>query len=184
MKKQNLILFTAIASLLIIWSSCNKQVQKPAVNIANEPLTTVELLATNTADPTDTPSAKWIQLDPTGAIPPDTSHATLTLRHNAAYNVQIKVLDSLNDVTPTIIERENYHLFCFDIAAGLNLTVTRTDHDNNNPSLPIGLADQFVTSAVSTGSFDVTLRHQPNVKDGTCAPGSTDIEGYFTVKIK
>ena len=184
MKRQNLIITTAIVALLILWGSCNKQVQKPAVNIANEPLTTVELLATNAADPTDTPSAKWIQLDPTGATPPDTSHATLSLRHNASYNVQVKVLDSSTDVSPTIIERENYHLFCFDISMGLNLTVTRTDHDNNNPQLPIGLSDQFATGAVSIGSLDVTLRHQPNVKDGTCPPGSTDIEGYFSVKIQ
>ena len=183
MKKQTLILLTAIVALLIVWSSCNKKVQSPAVNIANEPLTTVEILATNTVDATDTPSARWVQLDLTGAIPPDTSHANLTLRKNASYNVQIKVLDTLYDTTPTIIERENYHLFCFDIGAGLNLTVTRTDHDNNNPPLPIGLTDLIVTTTASSGSLVVTLRHQPNVKDGTCAPGSTDIEGDFTVKI-
>lgn len=68
--------------------------------------------------------------------------------------------------------------------APLNLTVTRTDLDTNTRPLPVGLTDQFVTGAASTGYLRVVLRHQPNVKDGTYAPGSTDFDAGFNVRIQ
>ena len=66
----------------------------------------------------------------------------------------------------------------------LNLTVTRTDTDTNNPPLPVGLTDRFVTGAASNGYLRVVLRHQPNAKDGTFAPGSTDFDAGFKVAIQ
>ena len=68
--------------------------------------------------------------------------------------------------------------------APLNLTVTRTDTDTNTKPLPVGLTDQFKTGAASTGYLQVVLRHQPNVKDGSYAPGSTDFDAGFQVAIK
>jgi hypothetical protein len=68
--------------------------------------------------------------------------------------------------------------------APLNLTVTRTDRDTNTTPLPVGLTDTFVTGAASTGYLQVVLRHQPNVKDGTFAPGSTDFDAGFKVTIQ
>ncbi len=66
----------------------------------------------------------------------------------------------------------------------LNLTVTRTDQDTNKTPLPVGLTDQFATGAASTGYLRVVLRHQPNVKDGSYAPGSTDFDAGFQVTIQ
>ena len=66
----------------------------------------------------------------------------------------------------------------------LNLTVTRTDTDTNSPALPVGLTDTFVAGAASTGYLQVVLRHQPNVKNGTYAPGSTDFDAGFKVAIQ
>ncbi|MGH2566307.1 MAG: hypothetical protein ACRDE5_17440, partial [Ginsengibacter sp.] len=63
------------------------------------------------------------------------------------------------------------------------LTVTRTDLDTNTPPLPIGLQDDFVTGAAGTGTLNVQLRHQPNAKNGTCAPGSSDADVDFTINI-
>jgi hypothetical protein len=65
----------------------------------------------------------------------------------------------------------------------LNLTVTRTDLDNNIPPLQIGLQDQFVTRAASTGILRVVLRHQPNAKNGTYPPGSSDLDVTYSVQI-
>ena len=66
----------------------------------------------------------------------------------------------------------------------LNLTVTTTDVDTNTPALPLGFKTTFKTGAASTGYLRVVLRHQPNVKDGTFAPGSTDLDVGFKVSIK
>ena len=185
MKKTKLITLIAVLALSILWAACNKKEEAGAVALpGNEPLTTMVLKATNTSDPTDTPSAKWAQLDPTGATPPDTSLATLNLKHNASYNVQIQLLDSLTDITSEIKARENYHLFCFDVAPSLNLSCVQTDLDTNPKPLPIGLTDLFTAGTVSTGHLEVTLHHQPNVKDGTCTPGSIDLDATFTVKIQ
>jgi hypothetical protein len=68
-------------------------------------------------------------------------------------------------------------------ASPLNLTVNRTDTDDNNPPLQIGLQDQVVTGAASTGTLRVVLRHQPNAKNGTYAPGSTDLDITLAVTI-
>ena len=66
----------------------------------------------------------------------------------------------------------------------LNLSVTRTDLDSNNPPLQIGLSDKFVTGAASNGILRVVLRHQPNAKNGTYDPGSTDLDVTYAVNIK
>ena len=66
----------------------------------------------------------------------------------------------------------------------LNLTVTTTDVDTNTPPLPLGFKTTFKTGAAGTGYLRVVLRHQPNVKDGTFAPGSTDLDVGFNVSIK
>lgn len=66
----------------------------------------------------------------------------------------------------------------------LNLTVTRTDLDNNNPPLQIGLTDNFVTGSASTGILRVVLRHQPNAKNGTYDPGSSDFDVTYAVSIQ
>ncbi len=66
----------------------------------------------------------------------------------------------------------------------LNLVVSRTDQDNNTPPLQIGLQDNFVTGAASTGTLRVVLRHQPNAKNGTYDPGSTDLDVTYAVTIQ
>jgi hypothetical protein len=68
-------------------------------------------------------------------------------------------------------------------ANALNLTVTRTDEDTNNPPLQIGLKDNFTTGAASSGILRTVLRHQPNAKNGTFDPGSTDLDVTYAVTI-
>ncbi len=66
----------------------------------------------------------------------------------------------------------------------LNLTVNITDQDTNPQKYPIGLQSNYITGAASTGWVRILLRHQPNVKNGTFAPGSTDSDVGFNVTIK
>jgi len=204
----------ALVIFSLAYSSCNKEEKNvtPAPP-GNEFLTTVELKLQNTADPNDIVTAIWKQLDPTETDPPDTSLALLNLKAGSTYNGQIVILDETQTppetVSDEIKERENYHLFFFQptpispanlvisktspyipgtatTTAGpyLNLSVTRTDEDTNKPPLQVGLTDQFVTGDASTGWLRVVLRHQPNVKDGTYSPGSSDLDINFKVKIK
>ncbi len=188
MKKKSFLLFTTSILILIFWGSCKKEEQAVAApQPDNEFITTVQLKATNTVDATDTPSAKWVKLNPADTAAPDLSHATLSLKKNASYNVQVKFLDEsktpVGDITQEVLTRANYHLVCFNVASGLSLTVSPTDHDTNVPALPIGLSNLFSTNTVSSGHLEVLLHHQPNVKNGDCAPGSIDADVNFTVTI-
>jgi hypothetical protein len=66
----------------------------------------------------------------------------------------------------------------------LNLVVTRTDYDTNTPPMQVGLDLTFATGAASTGWLRAVQRHQPNVKDGTYAPGSSDFDVNYKVNIQ
>ncbi|HLX91822.1 MAG TPA: hypothetical protein VKR32_09075 [Puia sp.] len=71
--------------------------------------------------------------------------------------------------------------------SALNLTITRTDLDANSPPLQIGLQDSFVTGAannVTGGILRVVMRHQPNAKNGTYPPGSSDFDVTYAVNIQ
>ncbi|HTJ51011.1 MAG TPA: hypothetical protein VL443_16230 [Cyclobacteriaceae bacterium] len=68
--------------------------------------------------------------------------------------------------------------------SNLNLSIVITDHDNNSQQYPLGLETKFTTAAASSGWLRIVLRHQPNVKNGTYAPGSTDLDVGFNVKIQ
>lgn len=187
--KKSIIGFSALALLTVLWISCKKDestVSPPAPD--NEFITTVKLVATNANDPNDVQTASWVDMSPDDTTSPDISNAVLNLHANTNYKVQVQFWDEskspASEITPEIAERGNYHLICFNIQSGLNLNITRTDSDTNTPALPIGLTDDFAAGAASSGNLEVELRHQPNVKNGTCDPGSTDADVNFQINIQ
>ncbi len=175
MKKQVLALSAIAVAVSLTWSSCKKTetvVSPPSPE--NEFLTTVRLVATNEANPADVVTASWVDLNPDDNNPPDTSNAVMNLKANSVYDVRVLFLDETQhpagDITGEISDRQNYHLLFFqptpvaaaDTVTGvnyagipgtepaasgtyLNLRVTRTDMDGNNPALPLGLSDKFTT---------------------------------------
>ena len=179
-------LTTAAFMFVLLLNGCKKEekVVSPPLP-SNEFLTTVRLVATNSANPADvqTVSVKGLPDQPV-----DYSNATLNLKKNSTYHVTVSFLDEttspIGNITEDIYDRRNYHLICFT-ETGLNLTINKTDLDTNNPPLPIGLADDFITGDVSAGagSLNVQLRHQPNAKNGSCDPGSSDADVDFPVNI-
>lgn len=72
---------------------------------------------------------------------------------------------------------------------GSNISMRYVDSDNGaahgSSTRNIGLETFLKTSSSYAGSypFIVTLRHQPGVKDGTYAPGETDVSVTFKVKV-
>lgn len=187
--KNNIIKFIGIIIVATFWASCSKDEKTVAPpEPDNEIITTVKLVATNANNPSDVQTAIWKDLSPDDTTPPDLSHAILILNANTHYNVSVEFWDETKspaeEITTEVRDRSNYHLICFTTASGLNLEITRTDHDNNTPPLPVGLKNDFAAGAASSGNLEVELRHQPNVKDGTCSPGSTDADVNFQVNIQ
>jgi hypothetical protein len=72
---------------------------------------------------------------------------------------------------------------------GSNIRIRYTDADNGvangKPTRNIGLQTYLKTSSATSIKypFITTLRHQPGEKDGTYAPGETDVEVTFKVKV-
>jgi hypothetical protein len=175
-----------IIFLAIIISSCkNKEEVGVPAPVGNEFLTTTILKLQNLANLTDTTSIRYQVI---GSNPVQITPDSLLLKKNAKYNCTVVILDvtksPVDTVSIVVKQRANYHLFFFYPTTGLNLSDTITDHDSNIPSLPLGLTSVITTGNASIGTLQVILRHQPNVKNGTYAPGSTDLDVFFPVKIK
>ena len=176
---------------ILVFGGCKKDEQAISPPVpGNEFMTTVKLRFQNAANPNDTLWATWKDLTPDDANPPDTSQAIIGIHMNTTYHVTVHFYDETQhptqDLTQEILDRANYHLYVFFKTGGIanDLTITPTDHDTNNPPLPIGLSDDFVTgNTATTGRLEGVLRHQPNSKNGTFAPGSTDSDTFFSVTI-
>lgn len=179
-----------LSSILILATSCKKEEQVVSPTLpGNEFLTTIKLHLIS-SDNVDTLVATWRDLTPEDTNPPDTSLAALILKPNTTYSAQLELLDETKspaeDITAEIKERANYHrIFYFPSSSlGTNLSVAVTDLDTNNPPLALGISSTISTQNVSSGFLQVILKHQPNVKDGTFAPGSTDADVKFQISIQ
>jgi hypothetical protein len=186
--KRSMKSFLFLSICVLGFNGCNKDEKTVSPPVpGNEFLTSVRVTATNTTDPTDVQVAIITDTTIIPNPPESINHDTLNLKANSVYTVTIEFLDETKNppgqVTDDIYDRRNYHLICFETSPGLNVTVVRTDLDTNNPPLQIGLQDKITTGAVSKGTLNVQLRHQPNAKNGDCAPGSSDADVTFDVNV-
>jgi len=141
------------------------------------------------------------------------THDTIVLSSNTTYFTKIYILDESKtptDSTSKVIggEESNEHMLFFNgnpaatgnyantimntivpytiKTNGSNILIKYLDLDNGSPQRNIGLVTRWRTSASTAGiamPFTIVLRHQPEAKDGTFAPGETDIETEFKVLV-
>ena len=180
---KNLLIVLSVAALA---GACNKNVENPTPDDPNEVVTTATLTLTSLTTPVQTVTATIDNLNATV----DLSKATLALKPNTTYTGAVTLLDKTKtptlDATQEIREKLNEHLFVYTPAPATLLTVTITDKDTNPAPgpYPVGLATQVKTAAAGTGTLKMVLRHQPNVKNGTAAPGTTDLDVTFPVVVQ
>jgi len=197
----------------LFYTGCSsKKEEAVQPNIANETITQASLKFTNQANSADTTSCTYTFLLDNNNNVTGVDSTKLTLKANTKYNCVVYMLDQTQKpvfvVSDEIRQRENYHLFFYQPtpittapvisnttpyipgtpvtpnSAPLNLTIVRTDQDTNSPPLQIGLSTTFTTGAASTGNLRWVLRHQPNAKNGTYAPGSSDLDVNFITVIQ
>lgn len=185
MKKRNMTWALVFGALLTVSLNSCKKDDNDDHGEENELITTIVLDLVNVNDISDKQHAVWYKANPNSIDPPDTSGAILNLLGNSTYHATISVLDETQNpvanITDEIEELSDEHLFFFFPSSGLDLTVAATDQDVNG--LPIGLQSNFTSGSTSSGLVRVVLRHQPGVKDGTYAPGDSDIDVNFRVNI-
>ena len=120
---------------------------------------------------------------PGGAVPD--IFDTIVLADSSRYLVNILLLDEskspADTVSNEVLGEAEDHLFCFE-PDDASLGVKRMDSDSNG--LGIGLRSLWVTSSGAQGSVRVILKHQEDIKDGSCDRGETDVEVNFPLIIK
>jgi hypothetical protein len=168
-------------------SSCKKDEELVTVPppIANEVevITTITLQFTDAAGVQPDVTATFRDPDGDGGLSYDIFD-TIRLINNTVYNTSILLLNETvipaDIISNEVLEEDDEHLFCFTPSFA-NLSIIRTDTDG---TYEVGLQSQWTVGNVGSGTTQVLLKHQPGVKDGTCAPGETDIDVTFVTEIQ
>ncbi len=115
----------------------------------------------------------------------------IVLNDDTQYDLHVQLLDETKvpkvDISKSIIEEADVHLFVYKILPASLLKLNIKDHDSNG--LALGLRADVKTGSKGNGKIRVLLKHQPPVngqkqKDGSEDPGSTDVDVEFNVSIK
>jgi hypothetical protein len=178
MKKYTAIGFFAVLLALLFVASCKPD--EPVDPNEEELITKVQLTFTDSANGSNVLTALYSDPDGAGGAAA-TRFDSIRLDSGKVYNVSIALYDesdplNVDNITTEVQAEAAEHLFCYT-ATGANITVTRTDSDG---TFPIGITTKWRAGNPSTGTMRVELRHQPDgQKDGTCAPGATDVQLDF-----
>lgn len=184
-KASKISLLILLVGLVIV--SCKKDDDQvpvpPAVQNESEVITTMTLTFTDSAGIQPTVNATFRDPDGDGGNGPDLFD-TIRLASNTTYFTTILVLNETvvpaDTISNEILTEAADHLFCFT-PAGANVTIQRTDTDG---VYELGLQSTWWTGAAGNGTVQVVLKHQPGIKDGTCAPGETDIDVSYVTEIQ
>lgn len=174
------------AFMLAALFSCEKdggEVEDPDHDDHEELITTVKVNFTPTGGGA-TSTFQFVDADGEGGNEP-TVFDTLMLSTGITYDVTLEFWNEsetpAENITEEVLEEADEHLICFETVSS-ELAVTRTDSDAN--SYEVGLESSWVAGAVSKGNITISLKHQGDEKDGTCAVGETDVEITFPFDIK
>jgi hypothetical protein len=128
---------------------------------------------------------KFFDADGDGSIAPVITPTKALLSPNTLYAASVTLYNESSspkeNMTVEIEEEADHHLFCYDVEE-LPISITVTDKDSKD--LPIGLASVWQTTQnTGDGYVTVRLKHQPNIKTGSCDLGETDIQVRFPIAV-
>ncbi len=178
--------FLGLACIVAL-SSCKKDddlvtVPQPIANEA-EVITTVTLQFTDAAGVQPSVTATFRDPDGDGGLNYDVFD-TIRLQNNTIYNASILLLNETvspaDTISNEVLAEDDEHFFCFTPSFA-NVSIIRTDTDG---TYEVGLQSQWTVGNVGNGTTQIVLKHQPGIKDGTCAPGETDIDVTFVTEIQ
>lgn len=194
-----IILSNALIIYITLFAGC--KTDDPQKEDVPELITKVTLTFTPTGGSTVTATAT--DADGLGLLPLKTDGA-INLTKNTSYILTITMINALADssapeynITDEVEEEGDEHMFFFswtnnvfsDPLGNGNLDlreddVNYDDEDVNN--LPIGLTTLWTTTdIVSSGTFRIVLKHQPDLKStsSSSADGETDLDVDFEVNV-
>jgi hypothetical protein len=175
---------TILVSLILISISCKRDKDDPTdpIDINEEEVITSVVLHFKDTDNGNQFSVEWKDLDGPGGNAPVID--SIILDTNSIYEVSLQFLDEsknpITDITEEIKKENTEHLVCFEATNSL-VAIQRTDSDGQ---FEIGLSSKWTSEKSGNGSVNIYLKHQPDVKDGTCTPGETDVEVAFLLIVE
>lgn len=133
-----------------------------------------------------------------GSFLPMSADSVINLSANKSYYAEIILLDEtknpVDSISNEVVSEGVDHMFFFEqtdptgtpyhlTIPGTDIKIKYSDLDANGRG--IGQKFKIKTNAIITSQvpFRVTLKHQPDVKNGTFAPGDTDVEVKFKLKV-
>ena len=198
-----------LAMLGTTFTACKKdkkedpapQQPAPPANQA-ELITTMKVTLHDTTTHTNT-TYVFSDLDGPGGNPAtfggtNQSDSVITILSNHVYETTILLLDQTKNPIDTISNEVNTegadHMFFFNSIAptgtpyntylsGSMTNIKYLDLDANNRG--IGLSTEWTAPSMmmTKSPLTIELKHQPSVKDGSYAPGETDIQVDFKLKV-
>lgn len=179
--KTNISILAILFSFTLVFTGCkDDDVVTPEDEHEEELITSVELVFT---EGSNSSTFRFADPDGDGGNAP-TEMDTIVLAANTSYTLAVRFLDEstsdVEDITEEVQEEADEHLVCYTSTGGTSVTIT--DKDGNN--LDLGLAADVVTTDVAAGVFSISLKHQPDVKNGSCDVGETDVEVAFPLQVK
>ncbi len=193
----------AILAACVLFSSCGDD-DVPAEENEEEVITNVTLTFTPTSG---TPVvATYIDADGEGSLDPVLTE--IDLEPNTTYTLSINLQNLLADdeeeqnITAEIEKTSDEHQFFFGWTDGIfsdpsgtgNIApstgeVNYGDTDRDSSNNPVGLSGTTFTTGdgtVATGTFQVVLKHQPNIKTATTTSedGESDIDEEWTINVQ
>jgi hypothetical protein len=199
MKTLRLICLLLVASSLLFLSSCKKDDPKP------ENIPEAITKATLTFTPAGGAAVIVTATDPDGDGPlPRTLSGPVNLVKNVSYTLKITLINELAkptdpeyDITEEVEEEADEHMFffawtnnTFSSPTGNGNVDNRSDavnyNDSDSKGQPLGLETSWTTiNATGSGTFQVILKHQPDLKSATSksTDGESDLDVTFTLNV-
>lgn len=178
------IFVSTLFTLTLFQAACTRKTIPPNPN-EEELITTIQLSFVDSAGIQAPFIATYRDIDGDGGNNPSVFD-TIRLHPQTTYYTTIRLLDESKTPADTIsnevLAEGSEHLFCFS-PSGIPVSVSLTDADAQLK--PIGLQSKWICGSASLGNMRIQLRHQPDgIKDGTCAPGASDIDLTFVTLIQ
>ena len=197
-----------LAMLGTTFTACKKdkkedpapQQPAPPANEA-ELITTMKITLRDTATQTIT-TYVFSDLDGAGGNPATFGNSgadsVINITANHVYEATILLLDQTKTPADTIsneVEEEGAdHMFFFNSIAptgtpyntylsGSMTNIKYLDLDANNRGIGLSTLWTAPSMMMAKSPLTIELKHQPNVKDGSFAPGETDIQVGFKLKV-
>jgi hypothetical protein len=199
MKTLRFICLLLVAGSLLFLSGCKKDDPKP------ENIPEAITKATLTFTPAGGAAVIVTATDPDGDGPlPRTLSGPINLVKNVSYTLKITLINELAkptdpeyDITAEVDEEADEHIFffawtnnTFSNPTGNGNVDNRSDAvnyvDRDTKGLPLGLETSWTTiNATGNGTFQVILKHQPDLKSATSksTDGESDLDVTFTLNV-